>query len=102
MITWHELVEIEPRLQRLLDRAKAVWIEADDPEFDGMADFHGYPGSDHNFKREMIRLVGWEAESHNPTIHTMEAYDVAYHVILNAMEPEWAWVHPERSRGISR
>jgi hypothetical protein len=34
--------------------------------------------TDQDFKDELVLLVGWEAQSRDPRIRTMEAYDAAY------------------------
>lgn len=87
-LLWQRLVELEPRLLKLLEDAKnadtgsafctsAAWYGA-----------HGFDG----FKPRLEKLVGWYREGVLETeeqefLYSNRAYDAAYVVILNALPP---------------
>lgn len=77
-LTWEEISEEEPRLLRLYHLAKMVgdrggkyfcanliWYEL--------------------FKPQLLTLVGYHAEGNHPTLHSSEAYDLAYHHIYDEL-----------------
>lgn len=81
-LTWERLVQLEPRLLDLYNRArkskptnKHCWIYVwfGDEEHAGL-------------KRELLQLVGWDAPlSAAAELTTELAYDIAYHHILDAI-----------------
>jgi hypothetical protein len=83
--TWRMLVKIEPELARLYDDVRAVrdpggiWFCANNRWY-GDASGGG-------FKSRLVRLVGFDAQSRDPRMRTMEAYDVAYDKIYAALPP---------------
>lgn len=82
---WDDLVRREPRLADLLNEARAVTSRGD-PHFCANAVWFGYPGSGYpGLKPRLVELVGWEAESGDPVLHTEVAYDVAYHTVYDAL-----------------
>lgn len=78
-MTFEELCQIEPRLLALYRRAQAVKDDKRKPSF--CANRVWYT----EFKPELCRLVGWEAE--NPALRTEEAYDLAYDTIYDVLPP---------------
>jgi hypothetical protein len=97
-MTWNELVAMEPRLVDLERDCKHVDarapdygkehasrerdISARDAEdgFRFTAWFRGCPdlGLDMSLKRRMVYLVGWLASGTGATLHSKDAYDLAY------------------------
>lgn len=78
MITWQELIEIEPRLRDMLLRLRAVKDPGNTPSFCANAVWYGHSKGGHSYKNELTALVGWDAKSENPRIKTSQAYDTAY------------------------
>lgn len=101
MITWDELVKLEPRLGALLEEAKKVSGEQDD--FSKTAAFNGWePYSHVDFRAELNVLVGWGAIPGDPNkmfweeegeeipdspLYSSEAWDLANETILKALPP---------------
>jgi hypothetical protein len=79
-LTWTVLTEIEPRLLDLERRIKAV-KRPRSGYFCANDWWYGRGG----FKRDMLRLVGWDARSNDARITTPEAYDLAYHHLYNLL-----------------
>ena len=81
--TWDALVAAEPRLADLLAEARR-----ERPDDDGRCcaneawfGWRGRPG----IKPRLVRLVGWHAESSDPALGTVDAYDLAYKTIYAAL-----------------
>ena len=83
--TWGELVEAEPRLEALLQRARCIEDDGTQPSFCANAYWYGWRPSENSFREFLIRLVGWEAESADPRLKTSAAYDAVYDKIYNAL-----------------
>jgi len=62
-LTWDELARLEPRLQELLDEARAIKDDKSKPTFCANDIFfiESAPGKD-GFKMRLIELVGWSRE----------------------------------------
>jgi hypothetical protein len=73
-MTWERLIELEPRLLVLYNRALA--IRKGKRRFDAFDVWYGR-GSQDGLKAEMKALVGWSRKD-NRELGTNEAYDVAY------------------------
>jgi hypothetical protein len=72
IMTWQELIELEPRLLALYNRALAIR--------NGKRTFIAldvWIGSRRGMKDEMMELVGWSRKD-KPALATDEAYNVAY------------------------
>jgi hypothetical protein len=78
--TWAELVKAEPKLGELLAEAQAVKDDGRTPSFCANRIWYA-PGG---FKDRLCRLVGWDRKGH-PVLGTMQAYDVAYETIYDAL-----------------
>ena len=70
--TWRELVKIESRLAALYDRVCAVNDVRPRKSFCANGIWYGRADRS-DFKDELVLLVGWEAQSRDPRIRTMEA-----------------------------
>lgn len=87
-LTWQKLVELEPRLQALLDEARSA---ADGKEsFCAFDKWYGSDGPRSGLKQKVMQLVGWERKppSTLPTellLQSHTAYDVAYQTIYGAL-----------------
>jgi hypothetical protein len=68
IVTFQQLVRIEPRLKELAARAAA--IDGSDPDFCANRVWYG------TFKPALLKLVGWEAT--HPLLKSEAAYDAAY------------------------
>jgi hypothetical protein len=89
---WRLLVSLEPRLQGLLDDAKAVRDRGDTKSF--CANNVWYD----RFKPRLIQFVGWEASKlADPRLRTMEAYDIAYEKVHEALPNcRYCWCIPSK------
>jgi len=76
-ITWQDMIEIEPELKRLYEKAKKE-NKPDLPE-DYCANEIFYK----QLKPEIVKLVGWGARKKE--LNSCRAYDKAYKKILNAL-----------------
>jgi hypothetical protein len=76
-MTWGRLIELEPRLRALYNRA--LTIRNGKRRFDALGLWIGQ-GCD-GMKDEMTALVGWGRKD-SPELGTNEAYDVAYEKIF--------------------
>lgn len=86
MITWEQLVEVEPRLAELLEEIKKVKDNPEEPSFCANYEWYVRERADgRSFKRKMISLVGSEAETSNRLLSTSEAYDLAYGVLYDTL-----------------
>jgi hypothetical protein len=81
MITWKQIIEIEPRLAKLYTEACAVKDRGGN-SFCANNVWYGY-GNNIGFKGRVYHLVGFAAK--DDRIKTMEAYDVAYEKIYEAL-----------------
>lgn len=83
--TWEQLVKAEPALAALEREIKKVKPRG--PHFCANDAWYGrypyYP----NFRREVIRLVGWERKSGPEFMQTAAAYDVAYRHLYDLLPP---------------
>ena len=77
--TFKELVAAEPRLQDLLEEARAVKVEGRNIF---CANYIWY--RDPNLRRRLIQLVGW-VRSDSPLLSTEAAYSVAYRTVYSAL-----------------
>jgi len=77
-MTWEKLIEIEPRLKDLYNKARAIRRK-----YKKLDVFRVWCGRN-GLKSEMCRLVGWEAKK--PEICNCECYDLAYKKVLSALE----------------
>jgi hypothetical protein len=82
-ITWDELVAREPRLGALLAEAKAVSSRRN-PHFCANEVWYGYAGH-RGIKPRLRHLVGWDAMSDDPDLHSCRAWDAAYQTIYDAL-----------------
>ena len=73
-----QLAEKEPRLNELLWEALSV-IDPGGQSFCANDVFYS------TFKQRIIKLVGFDAESAEPALRTMHAYQLAYHKIYLAL-----------------
>jgi hypothetical protein len=83
MITWDELVKLEPELDRLYRKIHAI----KDPggrTFCANARWYGYGGHP-SLKAVMVYLVGCEGAARDPRLRTSEAYNIAYTRLYNAL-----------------
>ena len=79
---WDDLVRREPGLAALLREAQS--ISPRHPDFCTNAVWYGYAGWP-GLKRRLRFLVGWEAMSDDPVLHTCRAWDIAYQQIYDAL-----------------
>ncbi len=77
--TWEDLSAREPRLTQLRRAVEQVSARGN-PRFCANAVWYGYAGGP-NFRGQVIRLVGWLADSADPVIRSSDAYDVAYQTL---------------------
>jgi len=84
-ITWDELVELEPRLEALLQKAQSIEDDKSKKSFCANAAFYGFDG--YEGLREKIRnLVGWEVyDVIDPRVQTASAFDAVYRKIYDAL-----------------
>jgi hypothetical protein len=75
IVTFKQLVKIEPRLEGL--DAKAAQIDGSDPDFCANRVWYG------SLKPALLKLVGWEAS--HPLLKSEVAYDVAYEHIYSRL-----------------
>jgi hypothetical protein len=75
-MTWKRLIELEPRLLALYNRALA--IRNGRRPFDPI---DVWIGSRHGMKDEVTALVGWDRKD-STELGTNEAYDIAYDKIF--------------------
>jgi hypothetical protein len=88
-VTWAELIAREPRLQILLDDARATTDDPRRTSFCANAVWYGfpayvesgYPGLQHRF----CTLVGWGRTDDDPLLASSAAYDVAHRIIYGAL-----------------
>jgi hypothetical protein len=73
-MTWQDLIDLEPRLLALYNRALA--IRNGNRPFDALDVWIG-SGYRDGIKAEMVELVGWNRRD-RPELATNEAYDIAY------------------------
>jgi hypothetical protein len=71
-MTWKDLIQMEPRLLELYNRALA--IRNGDRPFN---DIDVWIGSRHGMNDDLVALVGWSRKD-KPELATNEAYDIAY------------------------
>ena len=71
-MTWQDLIELEPKLLVLYNRALA--IRNGNRPFDAL---DVWIGRWHGMKDELVELVGWSRKD-NPQLGTTEAYDLCY------------------------
>ncbi len=74
---FREMCKVEPRLRTMLREIKRV--DGSAPHFCANRVWY------QRFKPTLCRLVGWEAEKVG--LRTIEAYDVAYTVLYDALPP---------------
>ncbi len=80
--SFDRLAALEPGLGRLMDEVRALRRDPP-PAFCAMDTFFGYSTRGDGLKRRLSRLAGWQAA--NPELISSDAYDVAYHAVLNAL-----------------
>ncbi len=85
--TWDDLIRLGPRLAAL--RAEVERVTAwNGQRFCANEHWYGYNGQP-GIKRDLIRLVGFRAESTDPVIRSMAAYDVAYQTLYALLPDCW-------------
>jgi hypothetical protein len=84
IVTWHNLIKIEPRLKQLYSEVQAIKDDHTTRAFCANDVWYGYNGNP-GFKEPMSRLVGFNAASTDPRIRTMKAYNTAYDKLYQAL-----------------
>lgn len=88
-ITWQQLIELEPRLRDLLDTAKAIRDDSEEPHFCANKLWYGSRENGHRepgLKDELLELVGMcSANKDHPVLGSSRAYDVAYLTIYDVL-----------------
>lgn len=87
-LTWASLVQLEPKLGRLLDEAQRHKDNGVAPEYCANAIWFGWRQFDgHGIKERLCELVGWErvSKANVGVLGTSEAYDIAYETIYDAL-----------------
>lgn len=77
-MSWKKIIEIEPRLQELYEKARKL-SKRKDKDIDRI--WGGFTG----LKSELCRLVGYDMDVYNEVLCTSEAYEIAYRKIYNAL-----------------
>jgi hypothetical protein len=86
MVTWQRLVELEPRLADLYNRARAVRDDKHHSSFCANRVWYGRDNQEGGLRGQLFKLVGHEVSRHaDPRLRTSAAYDVAYHAIYHAL-----------------
>lgn len=86
-LTWNKLILLEPRLLTLYDEAKNTEQK---PGYTANAKWFGEGEyRSQAIKPRLLRLVGWTAEGDEDTLHSCQAYDIAYHTIYWALPDDW-------------
>lgn len=80
-MTWDKLIELEPRLKALLEKAQGYHkATANDKYF--CANHVWY----RKLKPELVELVGnYREKEGDPFLYTSEAYDLAYQTVYDAL-----------------
>lgn len=86
-LLWLELTRLEPRLQELLEEARAIKDDGTTPSFCANRIWYGTRArEDRGFKGRLELLVGWNASKGSPDVLTSHtAYDAAYRIIYSAL-----------------
>lgn len=83
-ITWDFIVKHEPMMAVMLKRAQAIKDDKSKPSFCAHEHWYGWGKKPRGgLKHDVIYLVGWHARS--PELRSMEAYDVGYMKVYNAL-----------------
>ena len=77
-LTWDEMVEIEPRLDDLLERVECSRPSEDRSNFN-------YEICWGRFKEPLAELVGWHRRRGDERLRTTQAYDTAYRTLWKAL-----------------
>jgi hypothetical protein len=85
-LTWEQLTELEPRLLRLYERARAFKDNRRSRSFCANAVWYGR-GSHEGLKSELCALVGWAVRRLGSDLRlaTPQAYSLAYSRIYDAL-----------------
>lgn len=78
-LTWNKIIKYEPRLLDLYKRAKNIKDDNTSATFCQLEIWYA------EFKPALLYLVGWSAK--NLAVKSSEAYDTAYHKVLDAIPP---------------
>jgi hypothetical protein len=76
-VSWELLVDLEPRLELLLDDVKDAR-----PEHRRGFNYQRCWG---RFKNRISDLVGWHRSTGDPRLRTTQAYETAYRVLCDAL-----------------
>jgi hypothetical protein len=82
-LTWGDLTAREPLLRALLKEIRAIRPKPG-KRWCANAIWYGYADPADSFKERMSQLVGWDRRG-DPVLGTMDAYDVAYKTLYNAL-----------------
>lgn len=87
-LTWEVLVELEPRLAALYQRARAIKDNKRRRSFCANAVWYGY-GEHTGLKPELCELVGWAVEHRggDPRLASSRAYGIAYRKCYDVLPP---------------
>ncbi len=88
MLTWNDLVQMEPRLAELMAQATEIKYGDRDQLWYGSPDAREmqiHNGSSVSFKHRMSRLVGMHSHTNDEILISSEAYDVAYEALYAAL-----------------
>ena len=86
VVSWEELVGLEPRLGALLEEARGVADPGGAGGFCREVRWRGLDGGP-SLERAVRNLVGWEANPPDVRLVSWAAYRVAAETIRNAMPP---------------
>ncbi len=86
MMSWATLVSLEPALDDLLARARAV-CDRGGQFFCPVDEFAREEPGQSSLLTSMSELVGWHARRRHPLLTTSEAWDLALRTILENLPP---------------
>lgn len=87
-IKFRELCKLEPKLEKLYNKAKAVNRQKPMPCANEVWYGYGAMPRDGGLRRQVYKLVGWSREDDpkcDSRLKTREAYDVAYETIYKVL-----------------
>ncbi len=86
LLTWAQMVRLQPGLDRLLKEIEAVKDDKTRPGFCANAWWYGFGSrAELGFKSRFIYLVGFHCRNADPRMRTMAAYDKALHRLYQAL-----------------
>jgi len=87
--TWQQLTRLEPRLKHLHKKAKSIMDDPHERYFCANHAWYGYWAGERwieGLKKELVALIGWSSVNRkHPVLGGMDAYDVAYRKIYDAL-----------------